>query len=134
MPIMRITNDNKLIYPKVSYAITGILFNVQNNLGRFCNEKQYGDAIEELLKANKIEYEREKELPKFFDGEKRGRNIVDFLIEDKIVLELKVKRIIGREDYYQVRRYLESLNLKLGILANFRDEYLKPRRILNSRA
>ena len=133
MLIMRIANSEKLIFPELSYKINGILFTTQNNLGRFCSEKQYGDAIEKLLIENNIKYEREKELPKFFDGERDRRNIVDFLIEGKIILELKAKRITSREDYYQVRRYLESLNLKLGILANFRDRYLKPRRILNSR-
>ena len=124
--------NQKLILPELSYNISGILFAVQNNLGRFCNEKQYGDAIEKMLIENKIVYEREKELPKLFEGEQDRRNIADFLIENKILLELKAKRIAGREDYYQVRRYLNSLNLKLGILVNFRDRYLKPRRILNS--
>ncbi len=124
--------NQKLILPELSYKISGILFAVQNNLGRFCNEKQYGDAIEKMLIENKIVYEREKELPKLFEGEQDRRNIADFLIENKILLELKAKRIAGREDYYQVRRYLNSLNLKLGILVNFRDRYLKPRRILNS--
>ena len=132
--MMRIANKEKIIYPELSYKINGILFAAQNDLGCFCNEKQYGDAIEQLLLENNIKYKREKELPPFFHGEQGGRNVVDFLIEDKILLELKAKRMITREDYYQVRRYLESLNLKLGILANFRDKYLKPKRILNSDA
>ena len=132
MLIMRIANNEKLVYPELSYQINGILFTTQNELGRFCNEKQYGDAVERLLKENNIKYEREKELPKSFDGEQGRRNIVDFLIEDKILLELKAKRITSKEDYYQVRRYLESLNLKLGLLVNFRDRYLKPKRVLNS--
>ena len=130
--MMRIANKEKLIYPELSYKINGVLFSVHNSLGRFCNEKQYGDAVEKLLVENNIKYEREKELPKSFEGEQDRRNIADFLIESKILLELKVKRIISREDYYQVRRYLKSLNLKLGILVNFRDKYLKPRRVLNS--
>jgi GxxExxY protein len=125
---------SKLIYPELSYKINGILYEVHNRYGRFLNEKQYGDAVEKLLSENNIKYEREKKLPKFFDGENERRNMVDFLIEDKILLELKDKRIINREDYYQVRRYLESLNLKLGILVNFRERYLKSRRILNSKA
>jgi len=129
---MQIANEQKVIHPELSYKITGILFKVQNGLGRFCNEKQYGDAIEKMLLESSIKYEREKELPKLFDGEQDRRNIADFLIDDKILLELKAKRIASREDYYQVRRYLASLNLKLGILVNFRDKYLKPRRILNS--
>jgi len=132
MLIMQIANKEKIVYPELSYKIGGILFDVQNNLGRFCNERQYGDAIEKLLKDNNLIYEREKELPKLFDGEQDRRNIADFLVENKILLELKAKRIIGREEYYQVRRYLNSLNLKLGLLVNFRDKYLKPRRILNS--
>ena len=129
---MQIANKDKIIHSELSYIINGILFSDQNNLGRFCNEKQYGDAVEKLLIENKLAYEREKELPKLFDGEQDRRNIADFLVENKILLELKAKRIAGREDYYQVRRYLNSLNLKLGILVNFRDRYLKPRRILNS--
>ena len=122
----------KLIYPELSYKINGILFETHNRLGRFCSENQYSDLIEELLKENKLKYEREKILPPLFENEMKGRNRIDFLIEDKIILEIKAKRILGREDYYQVKRYLKSLNKKLGILVNFRDKYLKPKRILNS--
>ena len=124
---------SKVIYPELSYKINGILFAVHNDLGRFRNERQYGDAIEKLLSKNNMPYEREKVLPQSFDGEQKGRNVVDFLIEEKIILELKAKRIIEREDYYQVKRYLEALHLKLGILVNLRDRYIKPRRILNSK-
>jgi len=59
-------NFTKLVYPKLSYKITGVLFDTHNNLGRFCNEQQYSDFIEDKLKKLKIEYEREKILPKSF--------------------------------------------------------------------
>jgi GxxExxY protein len=136
MPITRIANNknccNKVIFPKLSYKLGGFLFKTHNELGRFCNEKQYGDFMERLLRESNTQYEREKILPASFQGERTGRNKVDFLIEDKIVLELKAKRILSREEYYQTRRYLEALNLKLAVLVNFREKYLKPRRILNS--
>ncbi|MFH1956520.1 MAG: GxxExxY protein [Patescibacteria group bacterium] len=124
---------SKIIFPELSYRINGILYKAHNELGRFCNEKQYGDFIEKLLKEEKIKYEREKILLESFDGEHKGRNKLDFIIDDKIILELKAKRILPREDYYQVKRYLEALNLKLALLVNLRDKYLKPRRILNSK-
>jgi len=132
---MQIINNGfeKLIFPELSYEIGGILFKAHNELGRFLNEKQYADAVEKFFKEEKIKYEREKELPISFDGEYKGRNKVDFIIENKIILELKSKRVLPREDYYQVRRYLEAANLKLGLLVNFRDKYLKPKRVLNSR-
>lgn len=112
----------------------GFFLKLRMILVAFVMKKQYGDAVEQLLIKNNIRYEKEKRLPISFEGEQSGRNIADFLIEGKILLELKTKRMVNREDYYQVRRYLESLNLKLGILANFRDRYLKPHRILNSNA
>lgn len=128
---LRITNA-KVIYAELSYEITGALFEVHNKLGRFCNEKQYCDELEQEFKKRGIKFEREKSLPKSFEAEKEGRNKVDFLIEDKIVLEVKAKRIFTRDDYYQTRRYLSALNKKLALVVNFRDKFLKPRRVLNS--
>ncbi len=57
-------------------------------------------------------------------------NMVDFLIDEKIILEIKAKRIITKEDYFQTQRYLQALNIKLGLLVNFRSNYLKPVRIV----
>ncbi|OGK10415.1 hypothetical protein A2767_06500 [Candidatus Roizmanbacteria bacterium RIFCSPHIGHO2_01_FULL_35_10] len=123
---------NILIYPELSYKITGVLFAVHNELGKYCSELQCADKIEFYLKKNQIRYEREKFLDISFDGEKTHRNKIDFIVEDKIILEVKAKTIITKEDYYQVRRYLKALNMKLGILVNFRDRYLRPKRVLNS--
>jgi len=123
-----------IIYPELSYEINGILFAVHNEIGRFANEKQYSDAIEIRLQKSNIKFEREKVLPPSFQNETEGRNKVDFLIENKIILELKAKRFLTRDDYYQVRRYLQSLNKKLGIIVNFQQKYIRPQRILNSLA
>jgi len=51
-----------------------------------------------------------KSLEQSFAGETKGRNRVDFLTDGKIILEIKAKRIVGREDYFQMKRYLISLN------------------------
>ncbi len=121
------TNDtnlaNKLIYPKLSYLIIGICYKVHNELGRYSREKQYGDLLEIKLRQCGISHKRE------FTIENTG-NIVDFVIEDKIILELKAKPIAIKDDYYQIQRYLQSLDYKLGLLINFRDTFLRPRRII----
>jgi len=121
-----------IIYQELSYKITGLLFETQNFLGRYRNEKQYGDFLENLLKEKNVHYKREERLDKSFPGEKSGRNICDFIIEDKIIVELKTIGFLDKESYFQIKRYLASSNLILGILVNFRQKYLKPRRILNS--
>jgi len=121
-----------LVLPELSYKICGLLFKVHNSLGRYCNEKQYSDAFEHLLIEKRIKYEREKYIPISFEGEKQGRNKVDFIFNDRLIVELKSKRTLLKEDYYQVKRYLISFKKQLGLLVNFRDKFLKPRRILNS--
>ncbi len=123
----------KLVFPELSYKIYGLLFKVHNSLGRYCNEQQYSDAFEKLLIKEEIKYEREKNIPISFEGEKQGRNKIDFIINNSIVIEFKSKRILLRADYYQVKRYLFAFKKQLGLLINFRDKFLKPRRILNDK-
>lgn len=115
--------NNKLIYPELSYPIRGILFEVHNNLGRFSREKQYAELLALKLETAEMKYCRELVV-------KGTGNIIDFLIEDKIILELKAKPFIVKDDYYQLQRYLQIMNIKLGLLVNFRNRYLKPLRIL----
>ena len=120
---MALRNKEKVIYPELSYAVTGACFYIHNQLGRYAREKQYGDAFEVKLKELKIPYRRELSV-----GD--SGNVVDFLIDDKMVLEFKAKRIITKEDYYQLQRYLQVLGIKLGLLINFRSPYLHPSRIV----
>ena len=119
----------KLIHPELSFKITGICFRTQNLLGRFCREKQYSDLFEKLLIDAQIEHKREFKISEI-DPIAQG-NIVDFLIEKKVILEIKAKSFIIKEDYYQMQRYLQSVNLELGLIVNFRQYYLKPKRVLN---
>lgn len=122
----------KIVYPELSYKICGFLFYIHNKLGRFRKEKEYADALEIILKENDIEYSREKRIENSILDKKFSLYKLDFVIENKTVIELKSKTLITKDDYYQLKRYLESKKLKLGLLVNFRDKYLKPKRILNN--
>ncbi|MBI2603974.1 MAG: GxxExxY protein [Candidatus Harrisonbacteria bacterium] len=117
------TNSEKLIYPQLSYTLTGICFGAHNQLGRFAREKQYCDIIARLLDESGIAFQREYTVP-------NTGNRVDFLVENKIVLEAKAKNFMLKDDYYQLQRYLQALDCKLGLLVNFRNRYLKPCRVV----
>lgn len=129
MRIMR--NTSKIIYPELSYKINGVLFKARKDVGRYGSEGQYCDAIESLLREAGLGCEREKFLPPSFNGEGK-RNKIDFLIDGKIILEVKAKPYITKQDYYQTQRYLSALNKKLAILVNMHRYYIKPKRVLNS--
>lgn len=122
----------KILYPKLSYKLTGLFYKAHSKLGRFCREKQYADKIEDLLKENKIPYKRELELKNLTPESIEG-NKVDFIIDNQVLVEVKAKKFITKEDYYQMLRYLESANLELGLIVNFRNTYLKPKRVLNAK-
>lgn len=117
------TNSAKIIYPKLSYTITGICFSVHNELGRFSREKQYCDLLEKKFMEAYVPFLREKRVGK-------TGNIVDFIVDKKVALEIKAKKFLLKDDYYQIQRYLQATHLRLGFLINFQDRYLKPKRIV----
>jgi len=109
----------------------GILFEVHNKLGTKYQEKHYQRAVEIKLEELKIPFEREKKIDVQFDDEKLGDFFVDFVIDNKIILETKMIWRISRNDVKQVLRYLKAVNLKLGIIANFKHQRLEFVRVLN---
>jgi len=115
--------SQKVIYPELSYAIVGILFETHTELGPYAREKQYGNLIDKKLKERDFKYDRELAIGK-------TGNIADFLIEDKIILELKAARKIDNECYRQIQNYLQQTDMKLGILVNFRTSHIRPIRVI----
>ena len=115
----------KVLYPELSYTLTGICFDVHNSLGRFAKERHYGDLLEDIFKEKTIRYQREYKIASTGDR-------VDFLVDEKIILEIKAKTLILKQDYYQAQRYLHATNKKLALLVNFRNRYLKPIRVINA--
>jgi len=120
-------NKTRIIEKELSYTLNGIFFEVHKELDRFSREKQYGDLLEQKLKTRGIKHKREH--PIYLDESRT--NVVDFLVEDRIIIEIKNKPYIVKDDYFQVMRYLESADLELGMIVNFRSRFLKPKRILN---
>lgn len=122
----------EIIYKDLSYDLNGIFFNVHNKLGKFCNHNQYCDAIEIPLKEKDIDYKREVKIPIEFRDSNIEGNQLDFAIEDSIIVDVKAKKYITKQDYIQMQRYLKATDHKLGIVVNFREPSLKPKRIINS--
>ncbi len=124
----QIKKNIDILYPELSYELNGMFFKVHKSLGRYCKEKQYADEVEERLKEKEIKYIRENRI---YKDEKFTRNILDFVIDDCIVVEIKAKKFITKNDFYQTKRYLISTNKELGLIVNFRDDFIKTKRVLN---
>lgn len=121
----------KLIYPKLSFKLMGILFKVHNKLGSTYQEKYYQRAIAKELESQKVPFEREKQIKLVYEKEKIGNYFLDFVIHGKIVLEVKAVPFIRKDWTNQLVAYLVSTDLPLGIIANFRTPKLTYKRIVN---
>ena len=109
-----------MLYPELSNRILGIAMQLHREMGCGFKEKLYQDAFEVLLKENKIEYEREKHIELMFHGVKLEHDFYyDFLIEDKIGVELKAVSELFGEFEAQIINYLHVSNHMLGLLLNF---------------
>jgi len=124
-------STNKVVHKELSYEVVGILFEVYNELGFGYQEKHYEKAIEKALMRSKVAFKRQAPFILKFKGENIGKYYLDFLIENKIVLEIKKGNYFPKRNINQVKEYLKVTKLKLAILANFTSAGVKFLRILN---
>lgn len=121
----------ELIHADITKEIIGSAFAVYNELGFGHFEKTYQKAIAEEFIARGIPFKREFFVSVFYRGKQVGRNFFDFLVLDKVIVELKQGNHFSISDIKQVHRYLVSLNLELGILVLFTDREVRIKRVVN---
>ena len=122
----------ELVLKEESYKLMELMFRVHNQLGPSYKEKNYQKGVEAIFLKEKVKYEREKEVMIPFEGGKLGGFFVDFIVWGKIILEIKAKPFITKEDIRQVLRYLQATGLPLAIIVNFKREKLEYKRVINS--
>jgi GxxExxY protein len=124
-------NKNKLIYKDLSYQIIGVLFEVSNELGYGYQEKYFEKAIADGLKLRRINYKKQIIYKIVFQGKTIGYYRLDFLIDNKIILEIKTGKRFSKKDFDQVKGYLKATGKKLAIMAIFTYNGVKFYRVLN---
>jgi len=80
-----------------------------------------------------IEHVREKEMEIFYKGEKIGTRRADFLVHDKISVEIKAVILLEDVHLAQAINYLEAYNIELGLLINFGSKSLDFKRVINKK-
>lgn len=122
------------LYKDESYEIVGILFEVHKNLGKGFSEIVYKDAIEYEFQQNNIIYQREKEFSvNYKDTTLKHKFYADFVVHNKIILEIKTVDCFNNSHYNQCLNYLKVSKNKLAILANFNLISLEYKRIISSK-
>ena len=117
-----------------TYKIIGILFEVHKNLWKGFSEIVYKDAIEYEFQQNNIPYQREKEFSiNYKETILKHKFYADFVVFEKIILEIKTVDCFNNSHYNQCLNYLKVSKNKLAILANFNLTSLEYKRIISSK-
>ncbi len=120
-----------LIYPELSYKLVGLAYNVHNELGHGHLEKIYQKAYAKELKEANIEYKEQAPYKVIYKEEIIGNNYLDFLIEGKVIIELKRSDFHSKKYIDQISNYIKVSNLQLAILINFTSTGVRIKRIVN---
>jgi GxxExxY protein len=119
-------------YSDITGKVIGAAMQVHKVLGNGFQEVIYQRALAIELEKNGLRFQRELEMPIFYDGQDIGTRRADFLVEDKIIVELKA--ITKLEDVHLAQgiNYLEAYRLEIGLLINFGAKSLEFKRLINS--
>ena len=125
-------NDKNYLYKELSYQIVGMCMEIHSEYGHFHNERIYHKALEEKLEINKLSFLSKPRIVIYSKetGKEIGYYEPDLVVENKIVVELKAKPIVLRNNEVQLLEYLKASEYELGYLINFGLKSLYFKRII----
>lgn len=112
--------------------IIGCCYKVHSELGPGFNEKIYHNALKLAFGHANLKYETEKRFNVNYQDRKVGDLVLDLIVEDKIIVELKaIAGYIPNVFNYQLLSYLKASDLKIGLLVNFGNKSCQVKRFAN---
>jgi len=121
-------------YSDITQKIIGAAMKVHSTLGNGFQEVIYQRALAFEMAKFGLSFLREKEMVIYYDGHEVGTRRADFLIEGKVLLELKALTVLDEVHLAQAINYLEAYGLEVGLLINFGGKSLEYRRLIKSRS
>lgn len=111
--------EKEFLYKDLTYRIIGAAMEVHRGLGPGFLESVYESAFAHELTLAEISFERQKTLAVHYKGVSVGEFRPDFIIDDKVIVELKAVKKLLPEHEAQLINYLKATGLRIGLLCNF---------------
>ena len=119
-----------LLYEDSTFKIRGAAYEVRKKIGFGHKESVYQAAFAEELSKRGVNFEREKRIDIFYETKKIGTYQPDFVIDGKILVELKALPEIGRPQTEQLWSYLKGSSYRLALMINFGSVDLDIKRVV----
>jgi GxxExxY protein len=123
---------NDLKYKDITHKIIGCAFEVHKFLGNGFQEVIYQRALALEFKKANIDYQRELEIDIFYRdfNVAIGTRRADFLVEKKVLVELKATTAIEDVHLAQILNYLKAYRIEVGLLINFGTKSMEFKRVV----
>lgn len=120
-----------MIQDEVTYKIIGCAMKVHNNLGAGFQKIIYQRCLAIEFENSGLVFEREKDHLIYYEDIEVGTRRADFVVENKVVVELKA--LVNLEDVHlaQAKNYTVAYDFPLGLLINFGSQSLQYKLIFN---
>jgi len=119
-------------HSKLTGAILCCAFEVYNELGMGFPEKIYQRSLELEFKENGLNIDREYTIPVYFKDMLVGKRRLDFVVNKKVVVEIKARPYLHDSDFIQLRNYLIMAKLEIGLLMNFGSTSVQYKRCIQT--
>jgi GxxExxY protein len=119
-----------LLYEELTFKVRKAIFNVYNTLGYGHKENVYQKAVEKEFIYLEIPFKSQENIDVVYRGEKVGLYRPDFIVEDKIIIEIKAIEFVPKTCEAQLFHYLKSTTYKIGFLVNFGSNKLFLKRFI----
>ena len=118
-----------MIDDELTYKVIGCAMEVHKTLGNGFQEVIYQRCLAIELEKKEIDFKREVEQEIYYKENHVGTRRADFIIENKLVVELKA--VVDLEDVHlsQAKNYLTAYNFDIGLLINFGSASLQYKRV-----
>jgi GxxExxY protein len=124
---------NNLVHGGITGTIIGAAMEVHSRLGPGFLESVYEEALAYEFELQNIRFEKQKEIPVFYKDKPVKYFICDFLVESKVVVEIKAIKEITEIEKLQVINYLKAGTFEVGLLLNFGLKSLDYKRLINTK-
>ena len=118
-------------YSKLTGSIIGCAMKVHTDLGCGFPEVIYQRSLAVELKEQNISFVREVSIPLFYKSVEVGKRRADFIIDNKVLVELKTVSKLDGVHFNQILNYLTAYKMKVGLLVNFGEDSLTFKRFIN---
>ena len=120
-------------YSDITEKIIGCAMRVHQRMRNGYQELIYQRCLILEFKKINLPFLTEIEMPIFYDNVQVGKRRVDFLVENKVIVEIKAVSELTNTHLAQGLNYLEVLNLEVGLLINFGTTSLELKRLINNK-